>query len=189
MWLRYLTGGFDPAQNLVSSAQADEIIELLKSDLKDKQVVIWYALRHELRYMQERLSKAGITHASVLGGMGLADKERELDKAHRGSAQVFQATEETAKYGLDCAFSDTAIYYSNSWSGDARGQSERRIFHPSKPGPRLVIDLVVQDTWEQDQYDTIREKVREARLFMKEVDRRFLQRVTALANSRRRRTR
>jgi hypothetical protein len=168
-WLQKISGGFDPENNLISSAKADELVNLLKGELGNRKVVVWFKFRHELEYAQERLTKAGISWVSIVGGESLNSRKSKLAQ-FRGNTRVLLATEKVAKYGTDCSVADTAIYYSNEWANEDRQQSLKRVVHPKKSRIHLIIDLVTRGTVDADVVELVTRKGITSRTFMSLLD-------------------
>jgi superfamily II DNA or RNA helicase len=79
--------------------------------------------------------------------------------------QILCAQVAVGSHGIDLSVADTAIYYSNTYSAEKRGQSEDRIVHPQKTHPVLYIDLVTNNTVDQDCETALREKRVHGKLF------------------------
>jgi len=65
------------------------------------------------------------------------------------------------------ASADTAIYYSNYYSFEMRTQSEDRIIHPLKQTPLLYVDLVTENTIDEDVVEILQTKKLRAVGFMR----------------------
>jgi hypothetical protein len=175
-WLQHITGGFDPDRNLISSRIADDLIELLRGELRGKKFVVWFKYRHELLYFKERLKKAGISCVSILGGEPLTLRKSKLAQ-FRDWARGLLATERVAKFGIDCSVADVAVYYSNEWSNEDRSQSEKRIVHPKQERTNLVIDYVIRGTISEDVVSAVKDKSINSKLFMSKLEERFRRRL------------
>ncbi len=185
-WLRQVAAGFEPGGKLLSDAKTREIVNLLKTELGNKQVVVWFTLRAELDHVKEALRKAKISCVSITGDETLKERTARLATFRRGT-RVLLAMERCAQFGVDCSCADTAIYHSNEWSNQARSQSLKRIVHPKKKRTHLVIDLVTRGTVDEDVIMVVNKKGMTARLFMDAIERRFRERLKLPVGSPRRR--
>ncbi len=166
-WESVVAGGFSPHGVLLSNAKTAAIIELLKGDLKNEQVVIWFRYTHEIRHTAAQLAKAGIAAVTFTG----KDKSKASDFTN-GSARVICAQARCGQYSLDWSCSSTAIYYSNWPDGQVRAQSEDRIVHPKKAEPLLYIDVVTKDTLDEDMIELLKNKKLTSRRFMEALAKR-----------------
>jgi len=141
MWLSRLAGGFDPSGNLISEHKYLELLDIIQN-IPDEQVVVWFRFNAEIEYGKRFLAKHGIRAETITGDDSYKKRAQVLSDFSEKKYKVLLAQIACAKYGVDCSSADTAIYYSNSWSNEARTQSEDRIVHPSKTAPILYIDLI-----------------------------------------------
>jgi SNF2 family DNA or RNA helicase len=167
LWLQRLTGGFSPdAKQILNTAKAREIVDLLDNELSQQQVVVWYKFRTELDLTVKVLKENNISCATIDGDVSQQDREKAIREFREGKVRVLLATEKCAKMGIDCSNADCAIYYSNEWSCDDRLQSEDRILHPSKKSPLLFIDLVTKGTIDEEVVERVRYKSFDAKELM-----------------------
>lgn len=174
LWLQRIAGGFDPEENLLSTAKSEELKTLLKGELANRKVIVWFKFRAELEHCREVLTKAGIACVSLMGGESLTSRTGKLE-AFRGRTRVLLAMEKLS-FGFDASVADTAIYYSNEWSNQDRSQSEKRIVHPMKKRTHLIIDLVTRGTIDEEVVKTVKEKKFESKFFMSKLEEEFLKR-------------
>jgi len=174
-WLSRIAGGFDPDGNMINTAKAKEVLELLKGELKGEQVVIWFKYNSEIEWMYDFLHGVnGFTCAIVRGGVKVADRREIQRQFAKGRYQLLLVQIKTGKMGIDYSAADTAIYYSHTYSGEERFQSEDRIIHPKKGRPLLLIDLVTEGSIEEDVLDlTVDKNIVAKRLLAKVLKLRF----------------
>jgi SNF2 family DNA or RNA helicase len=151
-WLRQLAAG---------EHKDREIIKLLKGELKDEQLVIWFAFNAELYRLHDTLTKLGISCRYITGDVSISKRGKLVDRFNAKKYQVILMQLKCGKYGLDLSGADTAIYYSASYEAETRIQSVPRIVHPKKDRPCLIIDIVTRNTIDED--------IREA-LLTKDID-------------------
>ncbi len=173
-WLSKLAGGFDADNTLVSSQKADELIDLVTGELSGEKFVVWFRYRHELRYVQQRLEKCGITNVSVHGGVPAKERRRAIRRFREGSERALLATVHCAQFGMDASIADTEIYYSNDVGGEPRTQSQDRIVHPKKLRTLLCIDLITQGTHDEDTLTLVKKKDLNGKQFMTALEQKIL---------------
>lgn len=177
IWLCMIAGGFSPRRRLLNPAKADEIVYLLKTELARDKAVVWHAFRHECEYMIERCKKANIRVVSIMGGDPPDKRRRALQNLRdKDGARVLCAMEQCGKFSMDCSVCDTAIWYSNDPSCEARAQSRERTFHPKKQDTILNLDVATRDTVDMDNLRAVREKVTSAKMMMRMFHQEFLSR-------------
>ncbi len=177
LWLRKLTGGFDPENNLLSDKKMKELLTLLKGDLSGQKVVIWCAFRHEVEYISSQLFAARFSPERIMGGTKLWERKKSLEtfrKSRRCNQLV--ATVDCAKFGVDISHASTAIYYSQVYSCEARNQSKDRLVHPNKTETPLILDLVIPKTIEEDMVVLGKNKIFNAKMLMRKIERNIWER-------------
>jgi SNF2-related domain/Helicase conserved C-terminal domain len=148
-WLRRMIGGSMPGKSL-PSWKYDELKSLLTTgDLQDQQVVVWFAFNNELARTWRMLKAEGISTTWIAGESSLEERMERCKLFAKGKRRVMLAQIACGKYGLNLATADTAIYFSSTYSQEARKQSEDRIVMPNK-GPLLYIDMITDGTIDED---------------------------------------
>ena len=150
----------------------NELIYLLKEELRKESVVVWCRHTHEIKHIEELLNKARIEYATFYGGQ---ESKQALFKS--GKVRIMVAQPASAKYGIDWSVASTAIYFSNWWDGEVRAQSEDRIVHPEKKEPLLYIDLICKGTIEEDIVKILKEKKAGSQEFLRQLTERIKQKV------------
>lgn len=169
-WMCQVASGFDPeTRKVISTAKVDELVYLLKGELKRQKVVVWFSELAEVDLVSEKLAAAKIRFEVITGATPRPERTRRrlfFSQKTGASPQVLLATEKVAKFGIDCSASDCCIYYSNEWSCEDRTQSEDRIVSLDKKVDNLVIDLVTKDTIEEEVAEVVKDKKLSAKLFL-----------------------
>jgi SNF2 family DNA or RNA helicase len=175
MWMQRLAGGFTPdGEEVLSEAKMLEIISLASGQLQGEQMVIWFKFRKELQYVLSALEKRKYRCVYVDGTVLDDDKELAQKRFQSGDAQFILATEKSLKKGADLSAADVAIYYSNEYSIDDRFQTQDRIFNMNKVGtPLLYIDLMTEDSVDDDVAAKIRDQGFNAKDLLRKHIRRF----------------
>jgi len=162
-WLSRLSGGFRPesgrrslssddtnASQLWHTHKADEVLSLMRGELHNEKVVLWFKFNDELRFIRDMLVANGYNTAAIYGDTPVSKREEVAKSFFTEYTQVVCCQVKGGLKGLDLSAADTAIYYSTGWSMEDRYQSEDRIIHPRKTTPQLIIDLVMRDTVDED---------------------------------------
>lgn len=157
-WLARLAGGFNPLGQVVHRAKADELLRLLRGELAEESVVVWFRFRTELDLVQKALQSSRIDVGRIDGKVGRPERERVVKAFRVGQVRVVLCQVRCARFGLNFAKSSTAIYYSNTFDSEDRSQSEDRIVLPTKKEPLLYIDLVAKGTIDEDVREALRFK-------------------------------
>ena len=107
----------------------------------------------------------------------LETPKSDAEKFEKKRLQIICAQGRCGQYGLDWSVADTAIYYSNWYDGEIRQQSEDRIVHPKKKEPLLYIDLVAEDSIDEEVVAILKRKKLNAREFAVELQARWQKRL------------
>lgn len=173
IWRHRVAGGFTPDKHNISDAKSAAIYELLTGNLKGQSVVIWYRFRAELEWDFNYLTSRGIKCSLMTGKMKTSILEENEVNFQNGITQVMLCMEKVGAYSKDFSVASTAIYRSNEYSCDLRTQSEDRILSLAKTDSLLLIELITEDTVEEDAVQAVQEKQFDAKeLMTKTLDRR-----------------
>lgn len=168
--MSYIAGGLLPSpkgepQPIISRNKLLEIEKLLNQI--DGKVLIWCRFRAEQTMIVEFLAEIGI-HSIHING----DTKREVRKTSKEffarikKIRCAVLTIASCAKGQDWSMAEAAIYYSNEWSNDKRGQSEDRLVHILKVNPVLIIDLISEGTTDELVCEGLREKEFDSKLIM-----------------------
>jgi len=177
-WMSRIAGGCDPAAQPLWRGKVDELMSLLKGDLSQQPVVVWFKFNEEIRMVEDALRKAGIPFVTLTGEVPRERRVRHLDwfRTSRVDGRALLCQIKLAKFGVDASVSDTAIYYSASYSCEEMAQSEERILHPLKKTPLLLMYLASKNTVDEDIIYASRNKITNARAFITQFRQSFLRR-------------
>lgn len=161
-----IAGGFSPVKRMISDAKLMEIKSLLKEELKDQKVVIWFRFNDELEYVHEYLRK------DFKCGIFTADKKEGLnsDNTLSENIEVMCAQAKLGKMGLPWHGSSAMIFYSNWYDYEVRAQCEDRGIHPLKKEPYLIIDLISEGSIDEEAIEILVEKKTTAKFFMEKLE-------------------
>jgi SNF2 family DNA or RNA helicase len=166
-WLRRMCGGFLDDKH-VWLGKLNGLVELLTNELAEDQVVVWFAFNPEIEVVKEALVKAGVSCHEFWGAEGMKSKDRGIIRRRfqNKEIRVLLTQVSCAALGMDLSAADTAIYFSNSLRREHRSQSEDRILALQKEGPLLLLDLLVENSADEDVHDLLRDKKWKGSMFM-----------------------
>lgn len=183
-WLSILTGGFKidevrqvPIRKVqgtrnqykvstISDAKCQEIKNLLKGELSADKVIIWFRYNHELKYAYRYLREADIRCDYITGEEDPTERHNRLVDFRIGQNRALLVQSKCGQYGWDVSFCSTSIYYSNYYDNEVRSQTEDRTVSVTKTEPSLVIDLITEDTIDEDVLDMVIEKKVNSKVFL-----------------------
>lgn len=157
VWLRRLCGGFLDGK-LVYPAKIKELVELVTGELSGEPAVIWAVFAEELDLIYERLTKLGFACARISGSVKQVQRREVQRLFQEGSLQYVIAQPECFKYGVKLSAANTEIYYSTPMGLETRQQSEDRVIDVEKKDSALIIDIIVNDSVDQDMYESLQDK-------------------------------
>jgi SNF2 family DNA or RNA helicase len=170
-WLSRLTGGAlviesdGKKQSYEHNAKLNELLLLLEGELARKPVVVWFRYNTELIKVKRALRLKRIPVMSILGATPSNDRGRILaELGHTYRVLLMQA--KVGQFGIDCSAASAAIHYSRYYDGIVNMQADRRLSHPSRADPPLIIDLVAEDTVDEDVIEQVRKKKQNMRSIM-----------------------
>jgi hypothetical protein len=157
--LRQICSGIINAENIYTH-KIDEIITLLKGELKDAPVIVWAWFRNEIDYLSKALHCDAIHHE-------IKPKRRaEINKAFQnGEVQYVVAQHDVWRFGTTLSHASTAINFSLPLSELTRAQVNDRTVDVDKKEPSLIIDLITEGTVEEDILEGLNAKEEEDKIF------------------------
>lgn len=147
---RRICGGF-VGDDLLFKEKMNVLLDLLKSELTHKQVIIYSEFINEIKTIHQILRKENITSDFIFGG-NRANRFDILDNFRKGDIRVLVGQPTCFKHGVDLSCSDTIIYYSMPMSNETFGQSQDRIVNVSQRFTAHIICLICEWTIEEDIY-------------------------------------
>lgn len=132
-------------------------------------VIIWCRFQDEIRMISSILGDECVTY---YGGDSTDDRKENLTAFREGKVKYFVGTAAAGGIGLNLTVSATAIYYSNSFNGGDRFQSEDRCHRIGTTADRvLYIDIEAEDTIDNRIIAALRTK-KDMGLYMMELSHR-----------------
>lgn len=156
-WMRQLCGGFIN-EELVWDGKLKVLVSLLSGELANEPVVIWFSYNKALHAAYQYLLKHDISCRWAAGVTKPADRRKFERDFAKGKFRVALLQTKIAETGFNLSVSDTAIYHSVPLGTQARVQTEDRILAVDKPGPLLIIDLIVKDSVDDAVLETLTDK-------------------------------
>lgn len=163
-WMTQLTGGIWKEHGLDHNAKVNEVVRLARGELSNQPLLVWCRYNDEVAKVANALKKFRRVYA-ITGDISSDERVSLAQKVKTGKHALVVQTK-CLDRGVDLSHFDTAIYYSNYWSLDIRGQSEDRLISVSKTWPSLIIDIVAKDTVDEDALSALKQKCRSHDLFM-----------------------
>lgn len=142
----------DPKSNPRMSAFKDVIQDI------DGQFIVWAMFEEEINQIMEALEEADITFCTYYGATSKDDRERAIDNFQAGHIRAFIGHAQAAGIGITLTAARTAIYYSCSFDNELRLQSEDRCHRIGTVSKVLYIDLVAEDTIDEDVVRSLAQK-------------------------------
>lgn len=173
IWLARIAGGFSPDREnpeLLSNAKTQELLNLMKGELRKEQVVVWFRFNEELEHVAMVLNAHHISTRSVTGATPRLDRKKIRNQFKAGKFKVLCVQVRLGRFGWDLSAASTAIYYSNAYDWEFRSQSQERIVHPTKKRPLLYLDLVTRGTLDEVVVRMLREKRSNSTSFMRQLN-------------------
>ena len=160
--LQQITSGHAPTdesdftkKEIVSTAKADLLGEVLSDMKKEEPVVIFCRFIHDLNEIRRIAEAQGRRCAEVSGRM---KDQSDFVKWQNGEADILVAQIQSAKEGIDCSRARYGIYYSLGFSPGDYDQSERRIWRPGQERSVTYFHLVVEGTVDEYVHSAIVKK-------------------------------
>lgn len=148
VWLRQLCGGVVEGK-LVWRGKIDELLDLLRGELRGEQVVVWFMYNDELRVALREVANASIACDYLMGDIPIEERMRRIKRFRAGAARIMLCQQAVAQEGVDLSCADTAIYYSEPPGMKAYCQTEDRVVKLGKKGV-LILHLVVKGSVDED---------------------------------------
>lgn len=168
MWLHQLASGF-LGEQMVWPGKVNQLLELLQGELRHEQVVVWFKFNAPLHAAAKALTGKKVTNGLIIGEETRAAREATINRFRRGELRVLLCQVKCGKTAIDLSNSSTAIYFANSYSLEERRQSEDRILNPKKREPLLYLDLVTEQSVEEDLVEVLKSKAGESRFYMSQL--------------------
>lgn len=148
LWYHQLCGGFIGDEFVYNHKMRTLKTMLTKGELINEKAVIYVSYLEELNILHKNL------HSSAVIYSGVPEEERILLRKQfkKHAFKYLICMPECVKTGVDLSFVDTIIYYSSTAHHERRKQTEDRIIKVGDTTPKLIIDMIVEDSVDEDIY-------------------------------------
>lgn len=168
--LRQVTSGFviiDGTPRLLDIAHNPRA-KLFMDVIEDVpgQFIVWAKFIEEIRQICKMLDDADIPFVSYYGDTSDSDREAAINLFQEGTVRAFIGQPQAGGIGLTLTNANTVIYYSNDFNLDHRVQSEDRAHRIGTRKSVLYIDLVAEDTKDEEIALALQRKTQMAALVM-----------------------
>jgi len=145
----FLPDDEDKEIHKIPSNRLDAVKDII--DETDSKAIIW---ANYIPNFEELISVLQKEHgeSKVIGYYGSTsnkDRERarrEMKRGNKGELKYLVGNPQTGGYGLTLTGANLVIYYSNSFDGELRNQSEDRCHRIGQTAKVTYIDLIARDT-------------------------------------------
>lgn len=150
MRLSQITGGFIKSDEEDAAApipgpnpKLESILQYIEELPADKKVVIWARFTPELRLIADALGRKNC--ALYWGEVNQNSRHENVDRFMdpSGAARFFIGNQQCGKFGLTLTVANHVLYYSNSYSADARWQSEDRTHRIGSVGESVTYSDIM----------------------------------------------
>lgn len=133
------------------SPKVDALVEILEDIGPDQSIVVCAMHRQLIELASRRLTKLGIEHRLITGGVTTWERERSLEEFQARRVKVLLFTVAAGGVGLTMTAANTIVFMQRSWSIVDNKQAEDRVH---RIGSEIhesinVIDLVTLGTIEE----------------------------------------
>ncbi|MDH5664698.1 MAG: DEAD/DEAH box helicase [Nitrosopumilus sp.] len=170
--MQQIIGGFvHDTENNISHKICDtpiprlEVIQdIIEGEAQESKIIIWAKYRYEIKLIVEYLISAGHNRRSILEYHGGINRDIRAENliAFQNDAEnkhkFFISTAQTGGTGLNLTSANTVIYYSNSFSLEARSQSEDRCHRAGQVNKVTYYDIQAINTVDKHIIDILRNK-------------------------------
>lgn len=148
--------GFEPVFVADNNPRLEAFTELIE-DVQGS-VIVWAKFTPEIDAICKRLKEMGISFVRYDGSVKAGDRENAVDDFQAGRATVFVGQAQAGGIGLTLTIAETTIYYSKDYNLETRLQSEDRNHRIGTKNSVLYIDIVAQDTIDEDITNVLQSK-------------------------------
>lgn len=124
--------------------------EILEGLQEDQSFIVWCMYEQEILQVMRALEEAGISARSYYGKTPKNARDEIIDDFQAKRFQCFVGHAAAAGIGITLTAADLAIYYSCSFDNELRLQSEDRCHRIGTVNKVLYIDLVAEDSIDED---------------------------------------
>lgn len=146
--VQQLTGGVavldDGTREIVDTAKADALEDLLTDLPKDEPVVVFCNFHDDLNATQRVAEKLGRRYAELSG------RRDELEAWQVGEMDVLGIQIQAGGIGIDATRAAIAVFYSVSYSYANFEQAKKRVHRPGQDRPVRMYSLLASESLDED---------------------------------------
>lgn len=169
-WMRRLCGGFTD-KKFVWDGKCKELLYLAATELKGEQVIVWCHYVNEIHRVSEALTGAGVTNAMLWREVPKQRRSETVEAFRRGDIQDLVVQPDLYKHGADFSCASTMVYYSQCSGSETRNQTEARCERVGKDDGTLIVDLLVEDSVDEELRESQRLRENDKQLFRRLIRR------------------
>ncbi len=165
----------NPGKNPKIAAVLDMLESSNLNDPNEK-TIVWFCFREDIQECSRALTKAGIKHVSIYGGVKELDREEAVRAFNEDpDCKVFLGTPQSCREGHNLVgydywnavpksttYTSHEIWYSQNWSPVNRSQGEDRAHRRGTRSTVRITDLVVPGTVDQEIREVVQLKINNA---------------------------
>lgn len=130
---------------LPKNPKLDVLREILDEVGEHKKVIIWTKFTEEIKLITEYLQQERIGFTAIHGGIRSENRGISVEKFQTDpTVRIFVGQVDTASLGITLTAASVVIYFSNTYSYEARAQSEDRNHRIGQKNSILYIDILAQ---------------------------------------------
>lgn len=181
IWLAGIASGWPAHREECWYHKLNLLTQLLTGDdepeLARKPVIVWAQFRREINAIEGALSLCGVKVRTLTGSTTRTQRPALEQDLRAGRYRVLVAQYQAGAYGMDLSCAVAAIRFSYTYSYQILTQSEARTESMDRKKPTLLINLVTENTVDEDVVETLALKKLNAKLFIQNVVARIRARV------------
>lgn len=148
--LRQLSSGILPDGSVGWTGKLDELVSLLKGELRGTKPVIWVCFLASMHAIVKSLRNAKIPCSAIWGDVPMEQRNAVKKQWDESEGRCLICQVQTSRSGVNLSSSDTAIYYELPAALLDYKQSRDRILNTERKSPLLYVNLVTKGTIDED---------------------------------------
>lgn len=145
IWMRKICGG-KIADGVYSKHKTNELNTLINGELKGQQLVIFCHFTEEIDLLHKEIKNSDY----IYGAVKPSERVKKIKSFQSGKIQHLIVQPRTVSFGVNLSAANSMIFYSTPESATIRNQAEDRNIDVSKNDSTLIIDLICNDTIEEE---------------------------------------
>jgi len=155
LWMRRICGGFSHELEIKSYHKCNEILNLLKGELKNEQIIIWCEFIEEVLMVYNYFNDLNFNCSYIYGNIPRPERENRRKDFQSGKLQLLIILTSTMCFSSNLSSAGALVYLSSPASALIREQSEDRAIDLSVNDNSLIIDLFCLNTIEEDLLESL----------------------------------